>query len=194
MRLFVNKGWDYDNPVDHDFLALNYRMSELAGAVGRAQLAKLAGGIEARVKAAAVLDAALLDVPGLAVPPVIDGGRHSYWRYPILVDPTIIFGGPAALAQELKSLGIPSAPRYIQKPAFRCGLFQRQKTLGSSRFPFDLARPEAVDYSEALFPGTFSYLEQVLVLPWNEKYDEEIAADLGEAIGAAVERLVRGRS
>jgi dTDP-4-amino-4,6-dideoxygalactose transaminase len=194
MRLFVNKAWDYDSPGDHDFLALNYRMSELAGAVGRAQLAKLAGGVEARIKAAAVLDAALMDLPGISIPPVIEGGTHSYWRYPILVDPAVIPGGPSALARELMQLGIPSAPRYIQKPAFRCGIFQKQKTLGTSRFPLDLARPEAVDYADALFPGTFSYLEQVLVLPWNEKYDEEIASDVGDAIGTGVERLLGGRS
>jgi dTDP-4-amino-4,6-dideoxygalactose transaminase len=190
MRLFVNKAWDYDTPGDHDFLALNYRMSELVGAVGRAQVTKLTGGIEARVKAAAVLDATLLDAQGLTIPTTIPGATHSYWRYPILVDPAVIPGGPNALAQQLKTLGIPSAPRYIQKPAFRCGIFVNQKTLGSSRFPFDLARPEALDYSTARFEGTFKYLERVLVLPWNEKYDEEIAAKIGDAICTAVERLV----
>jgi dTDP-4-amino-4,6-dideoxygalactose transaminase len=190
MRLFVNKAWDYDTPDDHEFLALNYRMSELVGAVGCAQLAKLAGGVETRLKAAAILDAALLDVPGIAIPPVINGSSHSYWRYPILVDPAVIPGGPSALAQQIGALGIPSSPRYIQKPAFRCGVFQRQKTLGSSRFPFASARPEAVDYSETRFPGTFSYLERVLVLPWNEKYDDEIAAEIGDAIRTGVAALL----
>jgi dTDP-4-amino-4,6-dideoxygalactose transaminase len=192
IRLFVNKAWDYDSPGDHDFLALNYRMSELVGAVGLAQLAKLAGGVEARVKAAAVLDAALLDVPGLVGSPILEGALHSYWRYPVMVDPKIVPGGPNALAQELKSLGIPSAPRYIQKPAFRCKVFRDHKTFGQSRFPFDLARPEAVNYSETLFPGTFSYLERVLVLPWNEKFDDEIAMRVGDALRFAVGRLVGG--
>jgi dTDP-4-amino-4,6-dideoxygalactose transaminase len=194
MRLFVNKAWDYDSPGDHDFLALNYRMSELVGAVGLAQLSKLAGGVEARMKAAAVLDAAMIDVPGITIPPVSEGSTHSYWRYSLLVDPTVIPGGPKALADELKVLGIPSAPRYIQKPAFRCGVFRYQKTFGQSRFPFNLARPEAVDYSQELFPGTFSYLERVLVLPWNEKYDEEIASDLGEAIREAALALSGSRT
>jgi len=189
-KLYVNKAWDYDAPKDHDFLALNYRMSELIGAVAVAQLAKLAAGVERRRKAAAALDSVLASVPGISLPSSIDGATHSYWRYVLLVDPAVVPGGPAALAGQLKELGIPSAPRYIQKPAFRCGVFRDQKTFGSSRFPFTLARPEAVDYSEELFPGTFSYLERVLVLPWNEKYDDEIAGLLGSAISSGVERLI----
>lgn len=190
MRLFVNKAWDYDSPGDHDFLALNYRMSELAGAVGCAQLAKLPEGVERRIKAAATLDAALSDLPGISLPKTVVGSTNSYWRYTLFVDPVVIPGGPTALAKELKDLGIPSAPRYIQKPAFRCGVFSDQKTFGSSRFPFNLAREDAVDYSEGLFPGTYSYLDRVLVLPWNEKYDDEIAASLGESIRTGVEKLM----
>lgn len=194
MRLFVNKAWDYDSPGDHDFLALNYRMSELVGAVGCAQLAKLAEGVERRIKAAAVLDSVLAEVPGISLPKTVVGSTNSYWRYTLFVDPAVIPGGPAGLAKELKELGIPSAPRYIQKPAFRCGVFRDQKTFGSSRFPFNVARAEALDYSDALFPGTISYLDRVLVLPWNEKYDDEIAARVGAAIRLGAERLAESSS
>ena len=42
MYLFINKAWGYGDPdPDHYFLALNYRMSELQGAVAVAQLDKL---------------------------------------------------------------------------------------------------------------------------------------------------------
>jgi hypothetical protein len=111
-----------------------------------------------------------------------------------LVDPNVVPGGPAALAGQLRELGIPSAPRYIQKPAFRCGIFRDQKTFGQSRFPFTLASAEAVDYSEERFPGTFSFLERILVLPWNEKYDEGVVATLATAIRHGVERLTEGES
>lgn len=194
MRLFVNKAWDYDSPGDHDFLALNYRMSELVGAVGCAQLSKLADGVERRVKAAAALDSVLVDLPGVSLPNSVVDSVNSYWRYTLFVDPAVISGGPTALAKELKDLGIPSAPRYIQKPAFRCGVFRDHKTFGLSRFPFSLARDEAVDYSEALFPGTYSYLDRVLVLPWNENYDDEVAAQVGKAIRLGVERLLGATS
>ena len=37
--------------------------------------------------------------------------------------------------------------RYIQKPAFQCAVIREQKTFGKSRWPFTLARPEAVGHS-----------------------------------------------
>ena len=46
-------------------------------------------------------------------------------------------------------------------------------TFGTSGWPFTLADPAAVDYDPARFPGTFKALEQVLVLPWNERYTDE---------------------
>ena len=42
MFLFINKAWGYGDPQpDHYFLALNYRLSELQGAVALAQIGKL---------------------------------------------------------------------------------------------------------------------------------------------------------
>ena len=56
MRLFVNKAWGYGDPnPDHYFLALNYRMTELQGAVALAQLDKLVWGVEQRRTMAAGL-------------------------------------------------------------------------------------------------------------------------------------------
>jgi dTDP-4-amino-4,6-dideoxygalactose transaminase len=190
MRRYVNKAWDYwSSPTDHDFLALNYRMTELQGAVGRAQLDKLDDGVATRIANAEHLNAMLADVAGLTLPQPAAGDVHTYWRYALIVDPTVVPGGPSALAAELKLGGIASAPRYIQKPAFRCGVFVNQKTFGESRWPFTLARPEALDYSAERFPGTFRALEQVLVLPWNERYTRAHVAALGERIVEAVERV-----
>ena len=195
MRRYVNKAWDYwSSPTDHDFLALNYRLTELQGAVGRAQLEKLEAGVATRIANAVHLNRMLADIEGLTVPEPAPGDSHSYWRYALIVDPAIVPGGPGALAAELKMGGIASAPRYIQKPAFRCGVFANQKTFGSSRWPFTLARPEAVDYSVERFPGTFRALERVLVLPWNERYTHDDVDALGMRIADAVDRLTSGRA
>ena len=90
------------------------------------------------------------------------------------------------VAAVLGEQSIASAPRYIQKPAFQCEVFRDQRTFGNSRWPFTQARPEAVDYTPERFPGTFEALEGVLVLPWNERYTEEIVDALAREIRAAV--------
>ncbi len=121
--LFVNKAWGYgDANPDHYFLALNYRMTELQGAVAAAQLDKLAAGVARRVETAAALTEALAGLRGIATPQAPPRGVHSYWKYCLRVDPRVVPGGAPALAAALKTWGIASAPRYIQKPAFavRC--------------------------------------------------------------------------
>jgi dTDP-4-amino-4,6-dideoxygalactose transaminase len=190
IRLFVDKAWGYGDPApDHYFLALNYRMSELQGAVALGQLGRLERFVRRRVTMAARLTRALEGVPGIEAPYVHPDNVHVFWRYTLRVDPAVIPGGPAALAAALKGYDVASAPRYIQKPAFRCAIFSEQRTFGSSRYPFTLARPDALDYADERFPGTRSALESMLVLPWNERYGPEHVDYLAGAIGEAVASL-----
>ena len=94
----------------------------------------------------------------------------------------------------MKGYDVASAPRYIQKPAFRCAIFAEQRTFGSSRYPFTLARPEALDYSSERFPGTFAALDAMLVLPWNERYEAQHVDYLAEAVTDAVTALAGARA
>jgi dTDP-4-amino-4,6-dideoxygalactose transaminase len=190
--LFINKAWGYGDPQpDHYFLALNYRMSEVLGAVAAAQLPTLEHVVESRIAAAARLTGLLDGVRGIRTPRVSPGSRHVYWKYALRVDGAVLAGGAVELGRLLKTRGIASAPRYIQKPAFMCEVIAEQRTFGKSRWPFTLARPEAVDYDRARFGGTFQGLEEVLVLPWNERYTEEHIAYIADSIHHAVERLGR---
>ncbi len=184
--LFLNKAWGYGDPnPDHYFLALNYRLSELQGAVALAQLDKLETVARRRRYLADQLTHRLQGVDGIDPPRVSPGDECSWWKYALRVDPQSVPGGAVGLAQRLQRWGIASAPRYIQKPAFRCRVFRDQVTFGRSRWPFTLARPEAVDYSAERFPGTFDYLEHVLVLPFNERYTETHLDQLAEAVRQA---------
>jgi dTDP-4-amino-4,6-dideoxygalactose transaminase len=193
--LFINKAWGYGDPQpDHYFIALNYRMSELQGAVAVAQLDKLEAVVEKRVGAARWLTDHLRDLDGIETPRVAADNEHTYWKYCLRVDRERVPGGVTALAKLLKERGIASAPRYIQKPAFQCEVFQKQRTFGNSRWPFTLARPEAVDYDRGRFPGTFEALEGVLVLPWNERYTDEHLEYLADALHEGVARLRGGNS
>ncbi len=195
IRLFVDKAWGYGDPnPDHYFLALNYRMSELQGAVALAQLGKLESSVRQRQQMAARLTSALENLPGIEPPWVHSDNRHVFWRYVLRVDPAIVPGGPGALAASLKGYDIASAPRYIQKPAFRCAIFAEQRTFGSSRYPFTLARPEAVDYCSERFPGTYAALDAMLVLPWNERYEAQHIDYLAEAVTDAVSGLMGARA
>ncbi len=186
-RVFVNKGWPYgEASPDHEFLALNYRLTELQGAVARAQLKKLDGMLEVRARTTARFTDLIADIPGVRAPVVADGDVHGFWRYCLLVDGEVIDGGPRALADRLSVHGVASAPRYIQKPAYECKVLAEQRTFGDSRWPFTLAKPEAVDYDPARFPGVYTALDRMLVLGWNEGMSDEHVDGLAAALAAAV--------
>ncbi len=190
MFLFINKGWGYgDEAPDHYFLALNYRLTELQGAIAVAQLSKLQTAVRNRAESAVGLRAQLVDIPGIENPHVEPHCVHTYWKYCLRVDKTVIPGGACALAAKLKARNISCAPRYIQKPAFMCRIFQEQKTFGRSRFPFPLARAEAVNYDPRRFPLTMEALDNVLVLPWNEKYQDEHVDYIANGIRESVFEL-----
>ena len=191
MFLFINKAWGYGDPdPDHYFLALNYRMSELQGAVGVGQLPKLASAVQKRISGAKILNQKLFGIPGIETPHVSAGSVHTYWKYCLRVDGKVIPGGAIALATRLKTRQISCAPRYIQKPAFSCQIFKNQKTFGKSRFPFTLARPEAIDYDPSRFPLTLDALEGVLVLPWNENYNEGHLQYVSNSVHQSVSELL----
>lgn len=193
MFLFINKAWGYgDANPDHYFLSLNYRMSELQGAVAVAQLPKLRSVAEARAKSADRLTESIQNIPGIETPWISPKSKHTYWKYCLRVDSQQIPGGVVALSRELKARQISCAPRYIQKPAFMCQVFREQRTFGNSRFPFTLARPEALNYDPSHYPLTMEALEHVLVLPWNEKYTEEHIAYITEAIHESVIKVKQG--
>jgi dTDP-4-amino-4,6-dideoxygalactose transaminase len=191
--LHVNKAWGYgDEKPDHYFLALNYRMTELQGAVAAAQLPKLPEVVRSRVETANALTEKLAGLPGIGLPRPEKGAVHTYWKYCLNVDERVIEGGSPGLGGFLRERGIACAPRYVQKPAFRCRVFAEQRTFGDSRWPFTLARREAVDYAPDRFPGTFAGLRDILVLPWNEKYGAEHVDWVASAVRDGVERLGRG--
>ncbi|MEZ6059742.1 MAG: DegT/DnrJ/EryC1/StrS family aminotransferase [Planctomycetaceae bacterium] len=190
MYLYINKAWGYgDAKPDHYFVALNYRMSELQGAVAVAQLAKLENVVASRVRLADSLTKELLGIPGIETPAVTPDSVHTYWKYCLRIDERVIEGGAVALGASLREKGIACAPRYIQKPAFECQVIREQVTFGTSRWPFTLARPEAVDYSRERFVGTWDALQHVLVLPFNELYTDEHIAYLATNIRDAASAL-----
>ncbi|HVE41290.1 MAG TPA: DegT/DnrJ/EryC1/StrS family aminotransferase [Planctomycetota bacterium] len=193
MRLFIDKAWGYGDPKpDHYFLAMNYRMTELTGAVALAQFEKLPAMVKARVAMAESLTRQIEGVKGVRPPQKTPGCSPVYWRYALRVDADAFKGRADALGAKLKEAGIFCAPRYVQKLAFECEVLRDQRTFGKSRFPYvgeqRKGEPEIV-YRKEDTPGAIEALAGVVVLPWNEKYTEEHVAFIAGAIRQAAKEL-----
>jgi dTDP-4-amino-4,6-dideoxygalactose transaminase len=156
-------------------------------------MGKLSDVVDTRISLANRFLSLIADLPGISGPLTSKGDIHTYWKLCLQIDANEIPGGAVALGNALKSHGIFSAPRYIQKPAFDCEIFREQRTFGQSRWPFTLARPEAVDYSRDNFPGAYAGLERILVLPWTEGYTHEHVDYIAGCLSNCVEQLRSAR-
>jgi len=83
---------------------------------------------------------------------------------------------------------ISCVPRYIQKPSFMCQIFREQRTFGNSRFPFTLARPEALNYDPQIFLSRWR-LSRVSRPAWNENYTDEHVDYIATAIHQSLDAL-----
>lgn len=194
--LFVNKAWGYGDPKpDHYFPALNYRLTELQGAVALAQLEKLDWVVDRRRHVACQLHGALADLPGVALPEAAPGQKHVFWKYALRIDPSSIAGGAVGLGSALREQGIFCAPRYIAKPAFECALFQDWNASPVSAMPLahnPRRNGPMPPFVRADYPGAVEGLEQVLVLPINEFYTPEHVAHVSRHVREQARALHHG--
>lgn len=118
-------------------LGFNYRMTDLAAAIGIVQLGRL-DEISGRRRANAELyDSLLRDVPGVTTPFVPAGALHSYHQYSIIIDAgrTITGKNRDDLRKELGERGL-GAGVYYPTPLHLNPLFSN---LGFSRGDFPIS-------------------------------------------------------
>jgi dTDP-4-amino-4,6-dideoxygalactose transaminase len=103
VRLLRNQGMErrYENEV----IGFNTRMTDIHAAIGRVQLAKLAGWTEQRQHNAAFLTK---NISGVITPPVADGAVHVYHQYTIRV----VGLNRDAFAEELTKNGVGNGVYY----------------------------------------------------------------------------------
>ena len=91
----------------HDVLGYNFRMTDIAAAIGRAQLAKVDRWNERRRRNASVLDEALANIPGVVTPKERPGCRHVYHQYTVR-----IARDRDRFQQRLREMGVGTAVHY----------------------------------------------------------------------------------
>jgi perosamine synthetase len=186
MRLFADKGWPRDtNERSYLFLALNYRMTELVGAVTRAQLSRLRGVVADRRTTAARANVGIGELAGITTPP--DAGDHVYWQYPLILDPDVA-GDLHEWAAALTAEGIPANGGYLTSPLYGAPALRDRLTYGQSGFPL-----QDVEYPPGLCPNAEELIKRrLLVLPWNENYTEADVDDIVTAVRKVHNALVKG--
>jgi len=164
------------------FLANNYRMTELQGAVALAQLRKLDGIVARRRDWAAGLSERLRDVSGLALPEPTAGCDPSWWFYMLRVVPEELGADADAFAAALHAEGIRAGAHYIGVPIYRYPVFTRHSAFERGPHLY-----QTRDYSLESCPVAEAVLDTCINLPVNEFFTatdlEEVASGITKVAG-----------
>lgn len=151
----------------HTELGYNFRMTNIMGAVGQAQLKKLEGWNQKRAENAAYLNQRLNNLSGISTPYLAEYSNHTYHQYVIKIEERI---GRDAFKDKLAEKGVGSAIHYPiplhQQPLY--------KKLG---------------YSEEKYPISESLAKSVLSLPVHPALNND---DL-KKIADSVEEILGGQ-
>ncbi|HEY5046161.1 MAG TPA: DegT/DnrJ/EryC1/StrS family aminotransferase [Solirubrobacteraceae bacterium] len=153
-------GW-----LDHDRLGFNYRLSDIACALGLAQLERLDAMLAARGRVAGSYREALAGIEGLGLPCPDSGGERRGWFVFVVQLPHGV--DRDATIHALAALGIQSKP-YL--PAIHLMSFYRER----------------FGHHEGEFPVCEEVAARSLALPFFPQMSEEQVARVGEGLRAVL--------
>ncbi len=182
--LFADKAWPRESPALGSsrflFLAQNYRMSELQGAVAAAQLPRVDGVVDRRRRSAEKLTSQIAGIPGVSGPCVPEGTNPVYWLYMLHIDAALAKVDAEHFGEALVAEGVPAWVRYLVDPLYCSPIFAQYKTYGTSGSPFrEWGRQE---FKKGLCPNAEKALSGVIAIHWNENYTDAHVAQIAAAI------------
>ncbi len=164
------------------FLANNYRMTELQGAVAVAQLTKLDNIVERRRQWCTALSKRLAGISGLALPQETPGAESSWWFYMLRVIPAELGASTDDFAKALQAEGLRVSAHYIGQCIYEYPIFVEHSAFEGGEHPY-MQRT----YGKGLCPEAEAILASCVTLAINQAYTQ---TDLEETV-TAIERVAR---
>jgi perosamine synthetase len=153
-------------PDGHRFVeaGLNYRMTDLQGALGVVQMARLVSIVEQRRELAAIYDDLLADVSWLRCPVEPSTSRHVFQSYVVLLDEDVDRG---RIVERLGSQGI-------------------ECTLGTYACHAQPFFQQRLGYSPGDLPHSYAAFARTLALPLHTRMTDGDAESVAQALRRAV--------
>ncbi|HEY7208783.1 MAG TPA: DegT/DnrJ/EryC1/StrS family aminotransferase [Bryobacteraceae bacterium] len=185
--LFADKAWPRDiNSLGSGrflFLAQNYRMSELQGAVALAQIRKIQAIVSRRRETAGLLTSLLTPLNAVNTPRIPSYTKHSYWLYMLRINTPEGGARTQKIGDALVEQGIPAWVRYIVDPLYLSPLFTQPATYGMSGYPFREYGGQR--FERGLCPQAEAVLDSTIAIHWNENFTDEHVEGIAAAIRQA---------
>lgn len=182
LRLATDKCYDRTPGVlerQPTFLANNYRMTELQGAVARAQVRKLDAIVDRRRGWCEGLTARLKGTPGLTLPLPTSGCNPSWWFYLMRVTPELGVDADR-LAAALQAEGVRCGAHYIGTPVYRYPIFRDHSAYARGGHPY-----ESRDYKRESCPTAEAILDTGVMLSVSDAFTDIDAEEVACAVTRA---------
>jgi perosamine synthetase len=166
LRLYRGQGMDPNRRYWHPVIGFNYRMTNIAAAIGCAQLERVDEALANRKRLASWYSSELSQIRGLVLPVQKDYAEHVYWMYTVLL--------PECSAETRDEVGKFLESRGVEtRPVF---------------YPMHLLPPYKED--STWYPKATQISTRGLSLPTHELLTEADVAYISEQLDAAL-RSVR---
>ena len=194
VHAFADKNYRrFGNSVMRDIggLAPNYRMTELQGAVGIAQLRKLEWICGKRTEYGNRITRGIEGLPGILPHKVTEGNQCTYWFYMLRLNEEELGCSRELFCKALTAEGIPCSAGYIPDVVYMQPLFQQRAAYPNSHFPFDLT---GITYERGLCPNAEEILQTAVRINVSEYYTERDIDDIVFGIRKVASYFSRQRS
>ncbi len=193
--LFLDKCYQREEGIRNPFfLAPNYQMTELQGAVGLAQLERLAEFTNRRWSLGTRLSGQLEGIEGITVQPVAPGSKHSYFLYLLRLDVERLGFRAEEFAAALQREGVNAKAHLITggRPVYLYDVFQNRSAFPGSHYPFQ-SRDTGVDrtYPKGLCPVAEDAFSRWITLELTENYTDQNVDEIAFAIAKVAYHLTR---
>ena len=163
-----------------EFIAPNYRMSELVGAVGIAQLDRVEEICRKRNIAGEKITAGIKDLKGIYPPVVAEGDKSSYWFYLFRVNEEELGTDTDTFIEAVNAEGVFCKKGYIASCVYEYDMFKTKTGLENSHAPFVSSYyDKEVNYDKGLCPVAEEVLSTSVQIIISEFYtDEDVEAQI----------------
>ena len=192
--LYLDKCYQREEKIRNPFfLAPNYQMTELQGAVALAQLERLPDIVGTRTRLGTRLAAILRDAPGISTQRVPPTSRHSYFFFPFKLDLEELGCTAREFSAALAAEGVPNDAHTItgNRPVHLYDVFTKRSAFPGSEYPFSLRNRS---YGPGDCPVAEAAFDRWLTVGIYEHYTDTDIEEIGEGITKVAQHYAMSRA
>jgi len=165
---------DTRDKLNISYVSPNYRMTELQGAVGIAQLGKLNFICSERNKYGEGLTDGIKDLKGIYIPLITQESKSSYWFYMLRINEDEAEVSRDEFMEALAAEGVPCQAGYTPECIYNHDLFLNKSAYQGTHCPFECQYYKGeVKYYKGLCPVAEEILATSIRIPVSEFYTEQ---------------------